>query len=112
MILPIRKYNVKHKLENIKIGIRKTNVRISPIPSSFEITDGPLAEYKIENDSLGKFASYFMDIKLNDNFEISDFKATLRFMKDINGIEKLSFKKEISAAENYLIVEKLNKNWW
>jgi hypothetical protein len=112
MILPIREYDVKHKLENIKIEIGKTNVRITPIPGSFKIADGPLAEYRIENESLGKFTSYFMDIKLNDNFGVSDFKATLRFMKESNGIEKVSFKKEISATENYLIEEKLNKNWW
>ena len=111
MISPIREYEVKHKPENIKIGIGKTNVRITPIPGAYKITDGPLAEYRIENDSLGKFASYFMDIKLDDKFGISNFKATLRFMEDSNGIEKVSFKKEISASENYLIEEKLNKYW-
>jgi len=110
MIRPIREYNINHKIDNIKI--RGNSVRITPIPESFKITDGPLAEYRIENDSLGKLASYFIDIKLDSNLEISDFKATLRFMKDSNGIEKLSFKKEITATENYLIQEKLNKNWW
>ena len=107
-----REYNVKHKLENINIGIGKNTVRISPIPGSFKISDGPLAEYQIENDSLGQFASYFIDIDLNTDLEISDYKATLRFMKDSNGIDKVSFKKEITATENYLIEEKLNKNWW
>ena len=80
MILPkirtFREYNVKHKLENINIGIGKNTVRISPIPGSFKISDGPLAEYQIENDSLGQFTSYFIDVDLNTDLEISDYKAT------------------------------------
>jgi len=111
MIRQIRAYDVNHKIENIKIGIGKNTVRISPIPSSFKISDGPFAEYRIQNDSLGKFVSYFIDIELNNELEVSDYKATLRFMKEINGIEKISFKKEITIDEKYLIEEKLNKNW-
>ena len=111
-IRALKEYNVNHKIENINIAIGKNTVRISPIPGSFKISDGPLAEYRIENDNLGKFASYFIDIDLNNDFEISDYKATLRFMKDSNGIEKVSFKKVITATENYLIEEKLKKNWW
>jgi hypothetical protein len=110
MISPIREYDVKHKIDNIKI--RGNSVRITPIPELFKLTEGPVAEYRIENDSLGKFASYFIDIKLDANLEVSDFKATLRFMKDSNGIDKVSFKKEITATESYLIEEKLKKNWW
>ena len=112
MIKPLRSFNVKHKRENIKIQIGKKNIRISPIPGSYKISDGPIAEYIIENDSLGKFDSYLIDIVLTDNFKISDFKGTIRFKKELNGIIRLSFIKEIRSTENYLIKNKLNKNWW
>ncbi len=112
MIRPLRVYNVNHKPENINIWIGKTRVRVTPIPGSFKISDGPIAEYQIENEILGKFASYFIDIELNDSFEISDFKGSLRFVKDSIGIETVSFKKEISPKEEYLIEKRININRW
>jgi len=109
MIKPLRDYDVQHKRENIIIGLSNKDVRLTPVPQSYKITDGPKAEYRIENDRLGKLFTYFVDLKLDDTFEIVGYKATLRFTKVSNGMEKLSFEKEILADENYLIEEQLIK---
>ncbi|NOQ72417.1 MAG: hypothetical protein GQ574_10475 [Crocinitomix sp.] len=112
MIEVNRKYDVNHKISNISIGIGKNDVRLSAVPDSYKIAEGPVATYKISNDSLGRFASYFLDLQLDENYKIKSFKGTLRFMKDKNGIEKLSFMKEINPQDKYLIEIKLKNNKW
>lgn len=108
----IRDYDVHHKRSNITIGIGKKDVRLSPIPSVYRIDEGPKAIYKISNDSLGEFASYFLDVELDENYKVKTFKATLRFQKLKGNVKRISFTKEISSSEDYLILEKLRNNKW
>lgn len=107
-----RNYEANHKTSNISIGIRKNDVRLTPIPSSCKIDEGLIATYKISNDSLGRFASYFLDLQLDENYRVITFKGTLRFMKEKDGIEKLSFIKEVNPEDKYLIENKLKNNRW
>ncbi len=112
-IKSLRDYNVRHKTENINIHLGKESVTIRPTPGSYLEADGPFAAYKITDDSLGHFHSYIIDIFLTDNFEISDYYATVRFSKEINGVNTVTFKHLIQKDENYLIEEKIGKkNKW
>ena len=112
LIEPLRNYIVDHKDENIQIGIGKKDIQISPIPLVYKISEGPYAKYKIDNDNFGKLSSYIIDIELDGNFKIIDFKATLRFMQKDGNVERVSFKKEIYPSDNYLIEENIKKNRW
>ena len=105
-------YEVSHKKSNIYIGLEKKDVRLTPIPGSYKVNEGPVADYKISNDSLGRFASYFLDLQIDENYKVTTFKGTLRFMKEKGGIERLSFMKEINPQDKYLIKNKLKNNRW
>ncbi|MBS2100834.1 hypothetical protein [Carboxylicivirga linearis] len=112
-IKPIRNYKVKHKNENIDIHLNLKTVSIRPIPGTYLISEGPFAEYKISNDSLGVLHSYVIDLNLTENYQISDYKATLRFSKEINGIDKETFKHTIREGDNYNIESNIiTNNWW
>ncbi len=112
MIEVNRDYEVNHKTSNLSIGLGKKDARLTPVPSSYKIDEGPIATYKIINDSLGRFASYFLDFQLDENYKIKSFMGTLRFMKKKDGMDRLSFMKEIRPQDKYLIEEKLkNKSW-
>lgn len=105
-------YEVNHKANNVSIGLGKKNVRLTPIPSSYKIDEGPIATYKINNDSLGNFSSYFLDLELDENYKVITFKATLRFTKEKDGGNILSFMKEIGPNDQYSLEEKLKNNNW
>ena len=108
-----RTYEVRHKHENIDIHIGHKNVTISAIPSSYKIAEGQIAEYKIFDDSLGQLNSYFIEIELTENYEVKDYKGILRFGKrQENGLNRVTFKKEILKGENYLIEEKIKNGGW
>ena len=53
---------MNHKNENIDISINRKTVSIRPIPGTYLISEGPFAEFKITNDSLGVLHSYVIDI--------------------------------------------------
>ncbi|QNR25104.1 hypothetical protein [Croceimicrobium hydrocarbonivorans] len=112
-IQPFRDYNPQHKNSNINIHLGKKEVSIRPLPGSYRIEDGPFGQYKITDDSLGTFHSYVIEIRLTDDFEVQDYHSTLRFSKNVGGINRLSFKRDIESDEQYLIEEKKEKNnWW
>lgn len=111
-IEPVRDFYPKHKNENIDIHIGKKSVSIRPIPSSYKIQEGPFARYTITNDSLGNFHSYVIDVSLTSDYHVLDFNSTLRFSKDIEGVNRVSFKRLIQKDEHYLIEDKKEKNTW
>lgn len=108
----LRNFNPKHKNKNIKIHLGKESVSIRPIPGTYKIVEGPFAQYKIINDSLGRLYSYVINVSLNNDFEVLDFHSILQFAKDSNGIDRVSFKRIIEKDEYYLIEDKKENNNW
>lgn len=109
MISPLRDFNVFHKKENIHIGLGKNEVQLSPIPGVYKVSEGPYAKYKVHGDSF-ELVSYFIDIKLDKEFKVIDFIATLRYYIKNDGDEKVFVKKEIYPNDKYLIERRINAN--
>lgn len=109
----LRNFDVNHKTENIRIDLGKSGATVSPFPGVYKISEGPFAEYKINDDSLGKMHSYLIEIEFLNDFNIKDFKAVLRFSKkQENGLNRVTFKKEILKGEDYLIEQRVKTGKW
>lgn len=111
-IEPLRNFDPGHKDQNIDIHIGKQQVSIRPIPGSYKIAEGPFARYKITDDSLGRLHSYVIDISLADDYTVLDYSATLRFAKEIDGVNTVVFTREIQKDEIYLIEERKETHNW
>jgi len=102
----LRDFNVQHKIENITSGLDRYSQQIRPIPGVYSIEDGPFAEYLIDDEELGKFESYFIDLKLDKEYRVIDYVATVIF-REKRGAKP--FIKKIYKDEQYLIEPRINK---
>jgi len=112
-IRTLRDYDVRHKDANITISLTKKYVEITPIPDSYPISEGPLAEYLINDEKLGTLYTYRLKLFLTEDFKVNDAHAQIQFAKiDHEGRGRVSLRRQIDKNEIYSIKEKLKtKNW-
>ncbi|UKN02703.1 hypothetical protein K6119_04140 [Paracrocinitomix mangrovi] len=111
-IKSFRGYNVKHKNENIWIGLGKDNASVRPLPDSYPVEEGPIGEYNIVDDSLGRLHSYVLEFQFSEEYEIDSVYAVLRFARTENGVKKVSYVRDILISEDYLLEKRIQeKNW-